>query len=79
MDATPLRICFEKIDRFIKIYDGIRYLVLFGSRRYDAVFDRIRYPVSKKSSITDIISHSFVRIKIDSYSSLPIEKVIRIL
>ena len=48
MDATPLRICFEKIDRFIKIYDGIRYLVLFDSRRYDVVFDKIRYPVSKK-------------------------------
>ena len=30
MGAKPLRIRFDEIDRFIKIYDGIRYLVLFG-------------------------------------------------
>ena len=27
MGAKPLHIWFEKIDGFIKIYDGIRYLV----------------------------------------------------
>ena len=32
MGAEPLRICFDKIDGFIKIYDGIRYLVLFASK-----------------------------------------------
>ena len=30
MGTKPLHIRFEKIDGFIKIYDGIRYLVLFG-------------------------------------------------
>ena len=30
MGAKPLRICFKKVDGFIKIYDGIRHLVLFG-------------------------------------------------
>ena len=30
MGAKPLRIRFDEIDGFIKIYDGIRYLVLFG-------------------------------------------------
>ena len=28
MCSKPLRIWFNKIDRFIKIYNGIRYLVL---------------------------------------------------
>ena len=30
MGSKPLGIWFEKIDGFIKIYNGIRYLVLFG-------------------------------------------------
>ena len=29
--AKPLRIKFKKIDRFIRVDDGTRYLVLFGS------------------------------------------------
>ena len=42
IDEKPLRIRFDKIDGFIKIYDGIRYLVLFGYERYDAMFNRNR-------------------------------------
>ena len=30
-----LKISFDEIDGFIKIYDGIRYLVLFGPLWYD--------------------------------------------
>ena len=30
MGAKPLRIWFDEIDGFIKIHNGIRYLVLFG-------------------------------------------------
>ena len=48
MGPKPLRIWFEKIDGFIEIYDGIRYLVLFVSKRYDAIYNRIRYLISKK-------------------------------
>ena len=57
MGAKPTRIRFDKIDGFIKIYDGIRYLVLFGPEIYDAVYNRVRYPISEKSSFTDIINH----------------------
>ena len=32
--ARPVRIRFHKIDGFIRIYDGTRYLVLFGSEKY---------------------------------------------
>ena len=30
MGEKPLRIWFDKIDAFVKIYDGIGYLVLFN-------------------------------------------------
>ena len=49
MLAKPLRISFDKIDRFIKIYDGTRYLILLSPERYDAIYDRIGYVVSEKS------------------------------
>ena len=48
MALKRLRIRFEKIDGFIKIYDGIRCLVLFGSKQYDAIYDRFRYLIGKK-------------------------------
>ena len=74
--SKPLRTTFDKIDRFIRIYDGTRYLTLFGSEKYDAICDRIRYLISLKSGITYIFSHYFAKIKVDSYDSLPIEKIL---
>ena len=35
MGAKPLRIRFDKIDGFIKICNGIRYLEIFGYWLYD--------------------------------------------
>ena len=37
--AKPLYIRFEKIDGFIKIYDGTKYLILSGPERYDKIYD----------------------------------------
>ena len=76
MDAKPLHIRFDEIYEFIKICDGIRYLVLFGHVWYDEICDKIRYIISQKSGITDSINHNFARIIIDSYNSLPIEKIL---
>ena len=42
MGAKPLRIWLDEIDGFIKIFDGIRYLVLLASKRYDEIYNRIR-------------------------------------
>ena len=39
MGSKPLHIWFDKIDGFIKIYDGIRYLVLLGHSWYDEICD----------------------------------------
>ena len=73
----PFRIGFDKINGFIRIYDGTRYLSLFGTEKYDAIYDRIiKYVISLKSGITYIFSHYFAKIKVDPYDSLPIEKIL---
>ena len=59
----------DKIDGFMRIYDGTRYLILFGSEKYDA-------NSKKTSSITYVFSHYYVKIRVDSYDSLPIEKTL---
>ena len=53
----PLWTRFDKIDGFIRIYDGTRYLTLFGSEKYVAIYEKIRYLISLKSGITYTFSH----------------------
>ena len=65
---------FDKIDGLIRIYDKTRYYTLFGSEKYDAICNRIRYLVSLKSCTTYAFSHYYAKIKVDFYDSLPIEK-----
>ena len=74
--AKPLRIRFDKIDGLIRIYDGTRYLRLFGSGKYDAIYNRTRYLISLKSGIVYIFCRSFAKIKADTYISLAIEKAL---
>ena len=64
---------FDKIDEFIRVYDGIKYLLLFGPEKCDTIYNRINYLVSQKSGITYVISHDYARIKVDSYDALPLE------
>ena len=75
--AKPFLIRFDKIDGFIRIYDGIRYLRLFGSEKFDAIYNRIGYLTSLKNSITFVLFffHYYAKIKVDSYDSLLIEKI----
>ena len=74
IDSKSLRIRFDKIDGFIRGFDGTKYLVLFGSEKYGSIYDRNRYLISVKSGITYIISHSYATIKVYSYDSLPQKK-----
>ena len=67
-----MRIRFDKIDGYIEIYDGTRYLTLFDTEKYDAIYNKIRYLIPLKGGMTYIFSHYFVKIKVDSYDSLPI-------
>ena len=76
MGSNPLRIRIDEMESFIKIYDGVRYLLLFGSRLYDAIYNKIGYLISGKIGITDSIIDSFSRTRIDSYNSFPIEKTL---
>ena len=55
MGAKPLHIIFAGIDGFIKPYDGIRYLVLFGSELFDAIYNRTTYLISKKSVLQIVL------------------------
>ena len=50
IDLKPLRIRFNKIDRFIRTYDAIRYLTFFGPQKYDVIYDRIRLKAKKFQS-----------------------------
>ena len=73
----PLHIRFNNIDRFIKVLDGkIRHLVSFDYGLFDKICDKIKYPISKKSGITNSFNHNLGRIRIDSYNSLPTAKIL---
>ena len=48
IDFKPLCIRFDKIDGLIRDSGGTRYLVLFGSEKYDYIYNRIRYLISEK-------------------------------
>ena len=67
--AKPLCIRFDKVDGFIGVYDGNWYLVLFGPKKFDAIYNRIRYLISLKRDIKYVISHNHA-----SYDSLTLEK-----
>ena len=72
----PLRIRFDQIDGFIRIYDATRYLISLGPEKFDVSYNRLSYLISLKSGITCIFSHYYRKIKVDSYDSFPIEKKI---
>ena len=76
MGAKPLCIWLEKIDGYVKIYDGVRYLVLFAPERYNAIYDRISYLISQKSGIKYSINYDFASLRFGSFNSLPIEKTL---
>ena len=53
--AKTMCIRFDKIDEFIRIYDGTKYLVLFGGQKYDFICNRIQYFIWIKNGITNVI------------------------
>ena len=72
--GKPLRIKFSKKDKFFGSFDETRYLELFGSEKYDTVYNKIRYLVILKSSITYAFSLYYTKAKVDSYDSLTIKE-----
>ena len=53
-----LRVTFDETDGFIRIYDKIRYLVLLGPEKCDAIY---KSSVSLKSCITYIFLSLFCK------------------
>ena len=76
MGSLALCIRFNKVDEFIRSYDVIRYLVVLDQNWFDKICNSIKYLISKENSIADSINHNFARIRIDSYNSLPIAKIL---
>ena len=64
----------DKIDGFIRVYGGTRYLVLFGVEKYYPIYKRIRYLIGVRSGITYVLPHNYARIKVDWYNFLALEK-----
>ena len=58
----------------LKFMMDLNILVLVSPEKYNAIYNRNRYLISLKSSITYIFFHYFAKIKVDSYDSLPTEK-----
>ena len=56
-----LQIRFDKIDGIIRIHDRTRYLTLFGTKKYDASYNTIRYLVSMKKSIAYLLFSLFCK------------------
>ena len=71
--AKPLCIRFDKIDGFIRVYDGTRYLELENIILFITGLNILQ---GKKSSITYVISCNYAKIKVDLYDSLPLEKIL---
>ena len=73
--AKPLCVRFDKIDWFITVYDGTRYLALFDPEKYDVIYNSIRYLIIQKSGIAYVFSHNSAKIKIHSYDSFPLKRL----
>ena len=71
--AKPMCVRFDKVHRFIRVYDGTRYLVLFGSEKHDFTYNRIRYIIVVKSCIKYIFCHNYATISVDSYDYFSLE------
>ena len=48
----------------------MKHLILFDHGLFNKICDKIKYLISRKSGITNIINHNFGKIRIDSYNSL---------
>ena len=49
---------------------------MFDYGWFDKICDRIKYLITEKSGVTNSIDHNVRKIRIDSYDSWPIEKIL---
>ena len=65
-----------KIGKFIRVYDGTIYSVLFGAEKCDSIYRNIRCLIRVKYGVTYAFSHNYARIKVNSYDSSTLEKIL---
>ena len=65
IQCKALCIIFDKVYGFIRKYDRTRYIILFGFEKYNIIFNRIKYLPRLNSNISYVISHNYVKIKLD--------------
>ena len=53
-----MNIRFYKTVGFIRVYNGTRYLVLFGSGKNESIYNSISYLIGVKSGIAYVFSHN---------------------
>ena len=52
-----MRIRFDRVDGFIRYYDGTKYLVLFGFETYNAINDKISFlMIMPRSKIIQMVN-----------------------
>ena len=56
--------------------DKTKYLVLFGPKKYESIFNRIRFLEKLKSNISYAVSQNYSKIKIDLDDDLPLEETL---
>ena len=56
--------------------DKTKYLVLFGPKKYESIFNRIRFLKKLKSNISYAVSQNYSKIKIDLDDDLPVEETL---
>ena len=71
-----MRIRFDKVNGFIRVYDRNWFVVLLGFEKYNAIYDRIRYLIGLKYGITLVYPYNFGKIKIDLEDDLPLVKTL---
>ena len=53
---------FGKVDGFIRVYDGTRYLASFGDENYNFIYSKITYLIGVKSAIRNGFSHNYAEL-----------------
>ena len=63
VNAKPMSIRFDKVNEFIRVYDGTTFSTLFELINYRAAFSKIRYFTRVKSGITSLTFHNYEKKK----------------
>ena len=72
-----MRIRFDKISGFVIAFDDKnKHLILIDYGLFNKICNKIKYLLSNKSGIANSIIHNFGKIRIDSYNSLRIKKIL---